>query len=468
MVRQGWAMEHQTHRNPHPDPLLLEEVTSGTKSMIHSPLLTPRTPLLRRDLLKAAFAAGLSFALPGLDLRAAERRGNERQKSLIVIWLAGGASQLETWDPHPGTKVGGPTKSIKTTVPGLEIADLYPRVAEQIHELNVIRSLVSKEGDHERGTYMLKTGYRPDPTLVHPSLGAIACHELPNERLEIPAHISLIGGQWPARGGFLGDVFDAFKIYDPGNGIQNLKPRVGEQRQAQRLQGLDVVSKSFQAGRRVQVENTLHQLTVERALRMMTSEQLKAFEIDEEPRAIRDAYGDSLFGRGCLTARRLVETGVRAVEVTLSGWDTHANNFAGHETQAKLLDPALATLIQDLKQRDLLQSTVVLCLSEFGRTPRINPLDGRDHWPRGFSCLIGGGGLRSGVVIGETDSEPPAEPDANSKSAKGPQDPIEIPDLCATVLRQLGVEFDKEVLTPIGRPMKFSSGRPIARLLAAS
>ncbi len=420
--------------------------------------------LSRRDLLKAAFASGLSVALPGLDLRAAERRGDERQKSLIVIWLGGGASQLETWDPHPGTLIGGPTKSIKTKLPGLEIADLYPRVAEQIHELNVIRSLVSKEGDHERGSYLLKTGYRPDPTLIHPSLGAIASHELPNDRVEIPSHISLLGGQYPARGGFLGEMFDAFKIYDPSNGIRNLKARVGDDRQQQRLKALDVVSKSFQAGRRVQVENTLHQLTVERALRMMTSEQLKAFEIDQEPQAIRDAYGDTQFGHGCLAARRLVETGVRAVEVTLMGWDTHANNFTGHETQAKQLDPALAALIHDLKQRDLLASTVVLCIGEFGRTPKINRLEGRDHWPRGFSCLVGGGGLRSGVVIGETDTEPQTEQDAN-KSTAMPHDPIEVPDLFATILRQLGVEFDKEVLTPIGRPMKFSSGKPIERLM---
>ncbi len=410
----------------------------------------------RRDLLKAAIAGGLSFAVPGLDLRAAARRGDERAKSLIVIWLGGGPSQLETWDPHPGTKIGGPTKSIATKVSGLEIADLYPRMAEQIHELNVIRSLVSKEGDHERGTYMVKTGYRPDPTLIHPSLGAIACRELPNDKLEIPDHISLIGGQWPARGGFLGEVFDAFKIYDPGHGIQNLKPHVGNNRQEQRLKGLDVVSKSFQMKRRVQVDNTLHQLTVERALKMMTSEQLKAFQIDEEPTEIRAAYGNSLFGRGCLTARRLVETGVRAIEVTLQGWDTHASNFTGHETQAKELDPAFAALTHDLKQRDLLSSTLVLCIGEFGRTPKINGVDGRDHWPKGFSCVVGGGGLRSGVVIGETEA---------IEEPKSPKDPIEVADLCATVLRQLGVEFDKEVLTPIGRPMRYSEGKPIERLL---
>ncbi len=415
-----------------------------------------KTSLSRRDLIKAALVSGISFAVPGLDLRAANERGTQRQKSLIVIWLQGGASQLETWDPHPGTKIGGPTKSIKTKLPGMEIADQYPRVAEQIHELNVIRSLVSKEGDHERGTYLLKTGYRPDPTLLHPSLGAIACHELPNDKLEIPAHISMIGGQFAARGGFLGDVFDAFKIYDPGNGIRNLKARVGDERQERRLRGLEVVSKQFQNGRRVAVDNTLHQMTVERALKMMTSEQLKAFEIDEEPKELRTAYGETLFGRGCLAARRLVETGVRAIEVTLNGWDTHAKNFTGHETQAKELDPAFATLIHDLKQRDLLQSTVVLCIGEFGRTPKINPLEGRDHWPKGFSCVVGGGGLRSGTVIGET--EPIEEP-------KGPKDPIEVADLFATILHQLGVQFDKEVLTPIGRPMKFSSGKPIERLM---
>lgn len=171
------------------------------------------------------------------------------------------------------------------------------------------------------------------------------------------------------------------------------------------------------------------------------------------------------FGHGCLAARRLIETGVRAVEVTLQGWDTHANNFEGHKTQAKELDPALAALIHDLQQRDLLASTVVLCIGEFGRTPKINPLGGRDHWPKGFSCLVGGGGLRSGVVIGETNTEPQSQQDAE-KSTKGPHDPIEVPDLFATVLRQLGVEFDKEVLTPIGRPMKFCSGKPIERLMA--
>ena len=188
----------------------------------------------------------------------------------------------------------------------------------------------------------------------------------------------------------------------------------------------------------------------------MTSEQLAAFDLDGESEAVKGLYGDSDFGRGCLVARRLVEAGVRSVEITLQGFDTHARNFAGHASQAKLLDPALAALVGDLEDRDLLDSTVVLVMGEFGRTPSINPLDGRDHWPHGFSCLLGGAGIATGQVIGSTD------PDG---VAKQPTDPVEIPDLSATVLAALGIDFAREVATLVGRPMKLSAGTPLARLL---
>jgi hypothetical protein len=402
----------------------------------------------------------VSFLLPGLDLRAADRRGAERAKSLILLWMGGGPSQLETWDPHPGTKYGGPTQAIPTTLPGLEIAHLFPRMAEQMHHLSVIRSLVSKEGDHERGTYFVLTGYRPDPTVVHPSLGAILARNLADEAIEIPLHVSLGSGEGFAvpRGGYLGDQFDAFRIFEPGRNVQNMKQPVTNDRQQRRLANLDVVSRSFRRGRSAAVENTLHQHVVERALTMMTSEQLKAFQIEEEPKDVVDRYGDSRFGRGCLVARRLVEVGVRTVQVVLPGFDTHASNFTGHETQAALLDPAFAALMQDLVERDLLASTIVLCIGEFGRTPNINPLDGRDHWPNGFSCVVGGGGLASGAVIGATD------PDGDEK-AKGPVDPIEVPDLYATILQQMGVDYAHEELTPIGRPLARCQGTPIERLL---
>ena len=413
----------------------------------------------RRDMLKLAGGMGLSFLLPTFVQAEDEKKDEKKkQKSLIVLWMAGGPSQLETWDPHPDSKIGGMANAIKTKNPDLQICDLYPNTAEHIHHMSVIRSLVSKEGDHERGTYLLKTGYRPDPTLKHPSLGAIAAEELPDEDVEIPMHVTLGGGPFPARGGFLGDQMDAFKIFDPGRSIQNMRARVSDDRQDRRLKNLDVVSAVFKKGRSVQTDNTLHQLTIDRALKMMSSDQLKAFEIDEkeESAALIKSYGDHRFGRGCLVARRLVQTGVRAVEVSLPGWDSHANNHEGHITQANILDPAFGTLIRDLEEHGLLESTVVLCIGEFGRTPKINALDGRDHWPTGFSCVVGGGGIKGGLVIGETDP---------TGKSKDPKDPIQVKDLYATVLHTLGIEYDKEVNTPIGRPMAYSAGKPLERLL---
>ena len=412
----------------------------------------------RRDFLQfTAASLGLSFAVPGLDLRAATARGAERQKSLLTIWLAGGPSQLETWDPHPGTEIGGDmgVSAIKTTIPNAWIADLYPQTAEQLHHVSIIRSLVSKEGDHERGAYMLHTGYQPEPTLVHPSIGAIAAHELPDDKVEIPQFVSLGSTPFPPRGGFLGDKLDAYRIFNPGENGQNLRPNVEVDRQQRRLANLGVVSRAFRAGRGARVDQTLHQHTVDAALRMMTSEQLKAFKVDDEPAAIRDAYGRQAFGTGCLVARRLLETGVRSIEVSLDGFDSHANNLVAHTNRARELDPALATLFKDLADRDLLQSTVILVTGEFGRTPKINPLGGRDHWPTGFSCLIGGGGLRSGAVIGETDP---------TGTKTKPEMPVEIKDLYATVLQTLGIDYTREVITPIGRPMKYCDGTPLAQL----
>jgi len=424
---------------------------------IRTGMATASESLSRRDLLRTAGALGLSFLLPPLEARAANERGVCRKKSLVTIWLEGGPSQLETWDPHPGTKIGGPTKAISTSIPGVQIADTFPTLAAELSSLSVIRSLVSKEGDHERGSYFLKTGYRPDPTLHHPSLGAILVNQIPNASLVIPQHIAIGNSQWPPRGGFLGDQLDAFRVFDPGHDVPNLKAPVEAARQTRRVSNLEVVSKAFERGRHPQVEKTLHQHMIERALEMMSSDQLRAFQIEGETRKLRDAYGDTTFGRGCLVARRLVETGIRAVEITLSGFDTHANNFNGHRDNARILDPALATLLRDLRERDLLQSTVVLVIGEFGRSPAINPLDGRDHWPSGFSCLIGGGGLKSGLAIGSTDPE---------GREKMPHEPVEVADLFASIIKTFGLDSAHEVITPIGRPMAFSSGKPISRLLS--
>jgi hypothetical protein len=423
-------------------------------------LLGHGSALSRRDALRVAAGLGLSFLLPGLEGRAADARGKERPKSLITLWMGGGPSQVDTFDPHPklfDEDRKEKNQPIATRIPGVQLNALLPHMAEQIHEMCLIRSMVSKEGDHERGTYLVKTGYRPDTTLIHPSLGAIVAHELPAEKVEIPRYISILNNQWPGRGGFLGDDFDPFKVLDPKQNLQNMKAQVEKDRQGARLKDLEVVEKSFRARRRIQANATLHQDTVRRALTMMSSEQLKAFQFEDEPAEIRAAYGETPFGAGCLIARRLVEVGVRSIEVNLDGFDTHANNLSGQTTQAKIFDPAFAALIHDLKQRDLFDSTVVLWMGEFGRTPSINNVGGRDHWPTGFSCVVGGGGFHKGLVIGETDPE--------GKRAE-PVQPVEIRDLFATILKAVGVEYGKELTTPIGRPMALCEGRPIDRLLA--
>ena len=423
--------------------------------------------IMRRDVLRLSAGLGLSMLLPPMDLRAADKRGSERAKSLIVLWMAGGPSQMETWDPHPEvSSKNGDTKVIKTSVPDLKIGSDYPRMAEQMQHMTVIRSLVSKEGDHERGTYFLKTGWRIDPSLrrPHPALGAILTSELPDKRVEIPLHFSLGQTQWPARGGFIGDEYDAFKIFDPGRNIRNMQPPVSLDRQTRRLASLDVATKAFSQGRRLQMRSTKHGDTIQRALRMMSSKQLDAFDLSKNPTEIA-AYGDTQFGRGCLVASKLVAEGVRAIEVTLRGFDTHTDNFNGHRTQAEILDPAFSALISDLKANELFDSTVVLCIGEFGRTPTINKLSGRDHFPHWFSCVIGGGGLSRGLVIGETNADLTEQ---QQKEGLGVKDPIKVQDLLATIYSRFGVDHTGSNYTSENRPMRIVDGSPIARLMARS
>jgi uncharacterized protein (DUF1501 family) len=416
--------------------------------------------LHRRQLLSLAPLSGLAWLTPLAERlsRAAEQQPKgEPARSLILVWLSGGPSQLETFDPHPGTKIGGPTKAIATRLKGVQIADTLPLVAEQLDACCLIRNVVSKEGDHERGAVALKTGYPPEQTIVHPSVGSILCHQLPESGTEIPRHVSILPDRFAGKGGFLGAQFDAFKTYDPRNKVPDIVARTSEERFARRLADQNVVEQAFAVGRAKQAEATLHREMIERARRMMASEQLQAFEIDREPASVQELYGDSEFGRGCLAARRLIEVGVRCVEVTLSGWDTHASNFTGTTEQNGNLDRPLAALLHDLRERKLLDQTVVMCCGEFGRTPKINRLDGRDHWPTGFSMLLAGGQLRRGHVVGATD--PHGE---RIKYEAGTR----VTDLHATVLKALGVNPALELQSPIGRPIKLSEGTPIAELFA--
>ncbi|MBK8037883.1 MAG: DUF1501 domain-containing protein [Verrucomicrobiaceae bacterium] len=418
--------------------------------------------LSRRTMLRGATAAGVSWLTPLADILAAEAEKvpkGKSAKSLILLWLGGAASQLDTFDPHPTTKIGGGVKSIDTAIKGVQFAAGLEQTASVMEDVSLIRSMVSREGDHERAFYNIKTGYRPDPTLIHPSIGAVTCHELPEAKIEIPTHVSILPNQWPARGGYFGAQFDAFQMYDPKGSIPDVKARVSDERMQKRMESLSVVEKAFAAGRlpNLDRDKTLHQLSIERARKMMTSEQLKAFDVSLATKAERDAYGDTAFGRGCLAAVRLIQAGVRCVEVTLNGWDTHANNLEGQATQVKILDAAYASLIRDLKRHGLLSSTVVVCGGEFGRTPKINNLGGRDHWPHAFSMLVAGGGFAGGRVIGSTDPE---------GVKKEPEKPVFVEDLHATVLDLFGIDYLKELMTPVGRPMALSKGDVVEELVA--
>ncbi|MFO0909490.1 MAG: DUF1501 domain-containing protein [Isosphaeraceae bacterium] len=410
----------------------------------------------RRSFLSAAGLAGLSWLTPvGQILAARAEADRAPAQSVIVLWLSGGPSQLDTFDPKPKARIGGGVKSIKTAVKGVELAEGFERLADQMADVALIRSMISKEGDHERGTYLMKTGFRPETTVEHPSLGAILCHELEAGSTSIPRHVSILPGQWPARGGFLGGNYDAFQANDPSGPLPDVSAFVGDARDRRRVADMDVVERAFARGRSKRVASTLHRDSFERARVMMTSDQLKAFDVKNEPASVRDEYGDSPFGRACLAARRLIEVGVRCVEVTLDGWDSHVNNAATQRSRVDVLDPAFSALIRDLKRRKQLDRTLVLCLGEFGRTPKINPLGGRDHWPIGFSMALAGGGIAGGRVIGETDPE----------GVKDPVRPYSIADVHATVLSALGINPRKELEAPIGRPVKLCEGKVIPDLL---
>ena len=388
-----------------------------------------------------------------------------RPKSVILLWMQGGPSQLETFDPHSNSKIGGEVKSIDTSVKGFRIAETLPRVAEQMHLTSLIRSVTGKEGDHERAIYNVKTGFRPDPTLIHPAIGAALC-ESSDEGADIPRHISISPLNYPGRGGFLGAAFDAFKINDPAGPVPDVKKRVSDDRFEQRINDLtNIVERQFARGRLKDLNRTrtLHTTATDAALQMMSSEQLTAFDVSEEPKSVREEFGDNQFGRGCLAASRLIEVGARCVEVTLGGWDSHVNNHGLQSSACESLDPALAALLIRLEQRDLLDSTLVVCGGEFGRTPQINPAAGRDHWPHGFSTLLAGCGIRRGAVHGATASDPRLD---SEKPLDDVRDPVTVADIHATILKAIDVPYMEELDTPVGRPMKRSEGTPIESILA--
>ncbi|MFP6674908.1 MAG: DUF1501 domain-containing protein [Pirellulaceae bacterium] len=413
--------------------------------------------LHRRQMLQTT-AGGLLFTTLAERLARAAESTSQRPKSLIVLWLQGGASQLDTFDPQPGSKIAA-VAARKTSAKGIMLAEGLEQLADQMHRVVLVRSVMSREGDHERATYNAKTGFRPDPTLQHPAIGAVVCHQL-HDQLDIPRHISILPGQWGARGGYLGEQFDAFRIGDPAEPVPDVRKQVSNKRFNSRLVDLREVEKSFRRGRLQQLDadKTLQKLTTQSAVKMMSSKQLSAFDVNSATVAERRQYGDTPFGRGCLAARRLVGAGVRCVEVTLNGWDTHTNNEESQRALVDQLDPAFAGLLRDLEHHQILDDTIVLCMGEFGRTPWYAGLGGRDHWPHGFSVCIAGGGANGGQVIGETSPDPSRDPEV----ARGQVvQPCSLADIHATVLHRLDIPYEEELQTPIGRPMVISKGTPL-------
>lgn len=432
--------------------------------LTHFPGCGSAAHFTRRTLLSAGALGLASWLTPVASLLAepSEVRSRRRKAdSLILLWLAGGPSQLETWDPHPGSPTAGEGKAIETSVRGIRFGEGLERLAEQMRHVSLIRNVVSQEGDHERAAYLVKTGYRPEAALIHPSIGAVLCHQLPDGRAELPRHMSLLPNADFGRGGFLGPTYDAFQAPQIHADLPNLSSHVPPNELQRRLKSLDVLQQGFlkQHGTAVAARESVYDANLQAATRMMTSEQLDALDITRESRATQSDFGDSSFGRACLAAMRLTEVGVRCVEVTLGGWDSHVDNFGIHRRLLGELDPAFSGLIKQLAERGRLETTLIVCCGEFGRTPQINQLGGRDHWPHGFSIALAGGRLRSGIAVGETD--PKGKP---LEAAQG----TSVGDVHATILAALGIPHDLELLTPVGRPVKLSDGTPVRELAPRS
>jgi hypothetical protein len=407
----------------------------------------------RRDFLRGITTAGIAAGTLSwrelVMLEAAELQ--KRGMAMILLWMQGGPSQFETFSPKPGHENGGETPAIDTAIPGIQISANFPEMAKALKHAAIIRSMTSKEGSHPRATHLLHTGYLPNASVKYPAFGALVSQQIAVEGLELPAFVR-IGNDTRdgAGGGILGIQYDPFVMREAGKLPTNAAPTTDFSRYNRRL-GLLESLEADHAGHEV----SEHQKLYRKAARMIQSSQMKAFDLDEEPSAIREGYGSSQFGLSCLLARRLVETGVPSIEVTMGNWDTHQDNFARVKTLAEQVDKPLAYLLEDLKQRGLLDTTLVVWMGEFGRTPRINPRGGRDHYPRAFNVLLAGGGIQGGRVIGSTDE---AGVDVADR-------PVTVTDLFQTFCKSLRIDPKVENIAPNGRPIKIvDGGEPVAEL----
>jgi uncharacterized protein (DUF1501 family) len=419
-------------------------------------------PIGRRDFLGGGLAGTLGLALSPLFQRqvAAAGASEPRAKRCVLLWLNGGPSHIDTFDPKPGAATGGPFKAIDTAVPGLKLSEHLPLLASRASHLAVIRSLTSAEADHERAYQFLHTGNMPQETVAYPALGAVVARRWSSDESTLPTYVA-INGDGPGAG-FFGVEYAPYVIGDPGSPFANVTPPEGvtDRRIGRRLTALDAFN--AQSARRRDPEAIAdHARVGAKARRLMRSPALKAFDLAKESPATRVRFAaegdDAGFGRGCLLALRLLEQGVRFVEVSLDGWDTHADNFTATKALMARLDPAFAALVAALSERGMLDDTLVICMGEFGRTPTINDAAGRDHWSGAFSAVLAGGGIRGGQVLGSSDET----------GAKVKDRPVTVPDLFATLLAAFGVDGSRSYQTPEGRPIKLADkGRIVGELFS--
>ena len=389
----------------------------------------------------------------GNSLRVHADEIKRNRKSAIMLWMSGGPSTIDMWDLKPGATTGGPFKPISTSGE-VQICEHLPLVAQQMKHMAIVRSMSTREADHSRGRYYMHTGFVPDPTTEHPSYGSVIAKELIDQRpeLQIPPFIAVGGGS--VGPGFLGMAWSPFTVSSTGQ-VRNLQMGLDVARLEQRMRALDMIESKFVSENRGSLAQQ-HADVLRSTVRLMTSAQMEAFKYEQEPAAVRERYGDTAFGRGCLMARRLVEVGVPFIEVDSGGWDNHRGihtTLAGNKLPE--LDRAMSALFEDLAQRGLLQDTVVIWMGEFGRTPRINGDAGRDHWARAWSCVLGGGGIRGGIAIGET----------NQDGTLVETEPYTSQDIMATVCHALGISLETNFTSLSGRPMKIANGGKVVQEL---
>jgi hypothetical protein len=407
----------------------------------------------------AAFAADMT-GLEVLQSPVLAAELKKHQKRCILLWLAGGASQLETWDPKPGAATGGPFRAIPTAVAGVHISELMPKMAQRMKHTCIIRSLNTRNGDHGSGAQTMMRGRRDEPNLKYPDLGAVLAKELGRADSKVPDYVSFYfetegRGMAPGSAGFLGSRYAPMELYKsmmPENirrpaGISDLDHK-------ERADLRDLVSKRFARGRESSTLGS-HNEAYQRVRGLMACDKL--FDISREPRKMRDLYGPTQFGEQVLVARRLVEAGVPFVRVGRAWWDSHGQNFETHQEMVPELDHVMAALIDDLKERGLLEHTLIITLAEFGRTPSINASLGRDHFASAWSTTLTGAGIKGGSVYGKSDP-------TGNRVVDGE---VAAPQLFATIYRALGIRHNKNYYVgsrPV--PLTEPNTQPIKEVLA--